>query len=201
MTFPVLSADGDDVRVFGFAVDSLNSELERIVSDFTRYGLDAVAGLREIDPLVPADIKPTLEITASIEEHGSVTLFRFDGYENLLGAHPNNLSFGRVFDSITGDEIRLAEVLDAADLDRLRPSATEAIIDVVGIEYADIEWIAEGLSEPDSYATWWPGSDGLHVIFADYAVAPHAAGTPEITIPWTEFVPADARRLGHPAEA
>ncbi len=37
----------------------------------------------------------------------------------------------------------------------------------------------------ENYQTMWPASDGLHVVFGAYQVAPYAFGQPEIVVPWS----------------
>lgn len=158
--------------------------------DPPKYGCDAFAGF--------ADPKYVRRLRADSLERGGLVVIRFTGYDDTLGNHPAVTSFSRAFDASNGEEIKLGDVLDSADLDQLAPAARDAIFDAIGYQYTDDDWINEGLADPASYATWWPESDGLRVTFADYAVAAHAAGTPEITIPWSVFDPRDARRLGGP---
>ena len=48
------------------------------------------------------------------------------------------------------------------------------------------EWMLEGTApKPENFQLVVPGEDGLEVIFSSYQVAPYAAGTPSVEIPWS----------------
>lgn len=205
IAIPYLSVrEMSDTSRLGQVVAEINSSFAADAESFKRsaremldclenppeYGCDAFAGFSN-----PRFVR---RLDADSLERGGLVIVRFSGYDDYMANHPVVTSFSRAFDASTGVEVKLGDILDDADLERLGPAATAAIIDAIGSRYTDDDWIREGLADPASYATWWPEGDGLRVIFADYAVAAHAAGTPEITIPWSAFDPADARRLGGP---
>ena len=173
-----------DADRFKAAAEDLFDCLE----DPPEYGCDAFTG--------PWNPRVRRHLVADSIEGDGLVVIRFTGFDDLLGNHPVVTSFSRAFDASTGDEIRLGDVLDRDDLRNIEATATEAIFDAIGYEFTDSDWISEGLANIESYATWWPTPEGLRVIFADYAVAAHAAGTPEIVIPWSEFAVDDVRRLG-----
>ena len=201
-TFPRLSAHGEGDRVrLGPIIEKLNADVAADTEEFRRAAdamFDCLANPPEggCDAFAFPGAKITQYLEADSVERAGLVVVRFRGYADFLGNHPANISHGRAFDASTGDEVKLGDVLDAADLEAIRPTAMKAIVDEIGMDYTDSDWLAEGLANPESYATWWPTDEGLHVIFADYAVAAHAAGTPEIVIPWDEFSGADVARLG-----
>ncbi len=36
-----------------------------------------------------------------------------------------------------------------------------------------------------NFQVFWPGEDGLHFQFSNYAVAPYSSGAPEVVVPYT----------------
>lgn len=203
ITIPELTFRHSERReVFDPIVEALNGSLVREAEDFKRGAREMLSCLEQppeggCDAFSPHP-NPRLVryLAANSVERGGLVVVRFTGYDDYLANHPAITSYSRAFDLSTGAEVRLSDVLSADDLRRISPVVSRAIVEKIGMTFTDEDWLAEGLADYDSYATWWPDRTGLHVVFADYAVAAHAAGTPEILVPWTAFDPADARRLG-----
>lgn len=189
-------------RVFDPVIESVNESLLHEAENFKRDAREMLSclehppegGCDAFSPFPNPRLVRYLE--ADSVEHGGLLVVRFTGYDDYLANHPSITSYSRAFDASTGAEVRLSDVLSVDDLRRLSPSVTRAIINEIGTTFTDVDWIAEGLADYASYATWWPTDGGLRIVFADYAVAAHAGGTPEVVIPWSEFGAADAERLG-----
>lgn len=111
----------------------------------------------------------------------SVALY---GYTNTGGAHPNSYCAAATFDTATGKELGLSEVISD-------PEALKAIAEK-HYRRANPEAFADGFD----FGPEWPfelpsafclTADGLYLSYMPYEVAPYSMGAVEFVIPFSEL--------------
>ena len=106
---------------------------------------------------------------------------------HLGAAHPMYYTRTLTWDLTRGRAVELAEIFrpDADPLPILSRYAIAAIEKSLG-EFAENAWVAHGAG-PDAanYGSWTLTPEGLRVVFDPYQVAPYAAGTQEVVVPWS----------------
>jgi hypothetical protein len=113
----------------------------------------------------------------------------FSGYEYTGGAHGMPLILPLVIDLSTGRPIP-PEGLFKPGSDWLEQLSQRCISELKGRDLLgnDEEWLREGTAPKlENFSLLFPGPDGLTVTFAPYSVAPYAAGTQEVLIPYTDL--------------
>jgi hypothetical protein len=181
------------------SLEKINADIEKRVRLFTESATEAMecvaaGGTCDVFAFGP-DPRWTLDYSVRSLQYRDVAVILVDGYENTLGNHPMDTSFSAAFDVRSGRAIVLGDVVDSGGLETLASVAVDAVVDAVGPDFVDREWINEGVRDIVNYSTWWPDDEGLHVVFAAYGVVPRAAGTPEIVLPWSVFDANDAATL------
>lgn len=123
--------------------------------------------------------------------------YRTDSYENTGGAHPMSGSAGLSYDSQTGKELQLSDVVSDQDalyeklIEKLEAFSEENGGGVLFDEYKDtvrgmVDGTAiEGSDEP-AKLQWTLSDTGMTVYFNPYDVAPYAAGQITIELPYVE---------------
>ena len=123
--------------------------------------------------------------------------YRRDTYEYTGGAHPISGSNGFTFDSQTGEELLLSEVVDDLDglyetlIEKLEAFSEENGGNVLFEEYADTvksavySTVIEG-TDTLAELQWTLGETGMTVYFNPYDVAPYAAGQITIELPYED---------------
>ena len=145
---------------------------------------------------IESDIAPSyagwgMSMTYSEVRH-SDTVFTivFDEYLYTGGAHGIPITVNFTFDTDTETQLTLDDVFTNVDegLATVVPLAVAQITETLG-EFADADWIAGG-TDPEveeNYATWALSDDGIIFYFGAYQVAPYAAGTQIVTIPFADL--------------
>ena len=114
------------------------------------------------------------------DEKAVSVLYSYETYSG--GAHPYYYSFSHAFDTATGRELKLADVV--ADPDSLYGRAAsllydqvadEAIVDAGSVEELEA-FLRENYPDPERDLVWSLDPDGLTLYFAPYALASFAAG-------------------------
>ncbi|MGN6523200.1 MAG: hypothetical protein ACTHMZ_08390 [Actinomycetes bacterium] len=127
-----------------------------------------------------------LELDAQVPlRDGPLLAVRLDDSSDFQGAHPLVFSRSVVVDLRTGRAVSLSSLLapgGTAGLDRV---ARAAYLHTAG-DYLFPDVVA---SWSALRATWWPQSDGLHLVADQCDLAACAAGEPEVVLPWPQVKP------------
>ena len=133
-----------------------------------------------------------------------------ESYSQLGGAHPSTFFAGKNYDTKTGSELTLQDVVTNYDdvyqyvLDELaknekQPENENCYFDgyedtVKEMFYGNSDFesaVTDANSEetglypmPASSVQWYLGDDGLNILFNDYDIAPYAYGPSLVTIPY-----------------
>ena len=113
----------------------------------------------------------------------------FSGYEYTGGAHGMPLILPLVIDLSTGRPIP-PDGLFKPGSDWLGQLSQRCFSQLKGRDLLgnDEEWLREGTAPKlENFSLLFPGPDGLTVTFAPYSVAPYAAGTQEVLIPYKDL--------------
>ena len=113
----------------------------------------------------------------------------FSGYEYTGGAHGMPLILPLVIDLSTGRTIP-PDGLFKPGSDWLGQLSQRCFSQLKGRDLLgnDEEWLREGTAPKlENFSLLFPGPDGLTVTFAPYSVAPYAAGTQEVLIPYKDL--------------
>lgn len=113
----------------------------------------------------------------------------FSGYVYTGGAHGMPVIETLVIETATGQRIP-PEGLFAPGTDWLEALSSRCLSELQGRDLLgdDDEWLRRGTApQPGNYQLLFPGADGLRVTFAPYSIAPYAAGTLEVVIPYPDL--------------
>ena len=121
-----------------------------------------------------------------LSQVGDVWSFRFDFSYYLAGsAHPNVDSIALSFDLTLGRQLALSDLF-IANSNYLELISNYCITQLSN-EYGDA-FFSEGAQPTlENYKNWTVTPDGILITFDPYQVAPGAAGTPQIEIPYNEL--------------
>lgn len=127
----------------------------------------------------------SLDLTAEVTYKGPFWCVVMSGYDYRGGAHGIPFLDVVYFDGETKAEIQQEEVLIPGALEELASLSRAGLIKQ-GFDAED-EWMLKG-TEPtaENYQVVAAKKEGLEVIFPSYQVAPYAAGTPSVMIPWSK---------------
>jgi hypothetical protein len=182
-----------DYADFPFVMERLDTLIDTEVQGFMTMFVES--------GIAPSWTGWGLNMTYSEVRH-SDTVFTviFDEYLYTGGAHGIPLIYTLTFDTEAEKELTLDDVfVDVEEgLTAVVPFAKAQIKKVLG-DFADEDWIADGTS-PDNelnYMAWALSDEGILFYFGAYQVAPYAAGTQTVMIPYAglshvlepEFVP------------
>ena len=174
---PQLSGSGD-VRV-----QALNQSLSNFVLDKLSYYRQQFKQLDFALGTTKSDVEGTYTLLSQV---GDVWSFRFDFSYYLAGAaHPNVDSIALSFDLTLGRQLALSDLF-IANSNYLELISNYCITQLSN-EYGDA-FFSEGAQPTlENYKNWTVTPDGILITFDAYQVAPGAAGTPQIEIPYNEL--------------
>lgn len=156
---------------------AVRTEAEAIRDAFLRL-VDEVGG----DPGAPP---ATLEADYQVVRlDDAVASFRFLLSTYSGGAHPSNEVRTVNVDVKNGRRLALADVFAPGSdwLPAVSTAAAAALREKLGAD-GDGEWIARGTApDPQNFAAWAIGEDGLEITFQEYQVAAYALGSPTVTL-------------------
>lgn len=167
-----------------FAMERLDSVIDTEIQSFMMMFVEA--------DIVPSWSGWGLSMVYS-EVRYSETIFTviFDEYLYTGGAHGTPITYAMTFDTEAETELTLDDVFTDVDagLALVAPFAVAQVNELLG-EYADSDWIATGTAPDDenNYATWALSEEGIIFYFGAYQVAPYAAGTQMVIIPFTDLL-------------
>jgi len=169
---------------FPFVMERLDSVIDTEIQDFMTMFVES--------GLAPSWAGWGLSMVYSEVRH-SETIFTviFDEYLYTGGAHGIPLTYAFTFDTETETELTLDDVfIDVeAGLAVVAPLAVDQVTELLG-EFADADWIETGTATDvdTNYATWALSDEGIIFYFGAYQVAPYAAGTQTVIIPFTDLL-------------
>lgn len=114
------------------------------------------------------------------------TLYTYTG-----GAHGMTTSHSLIYRPESGAALTLEDVfLPGTDiLALLQPLVREALNAQLG-DMALPDFIEPGTAALDAFRTFTLSAEGVTFLFDPYAVAPYAAGTQQVLVPWSALAPA-----------
>lgn len=114
----------------------------------------------------------------------AVASFRFLVSTYSGGAHPSNEVRTVNVDVRRGRRLTLADVFAPGSdwLHAVSTAAAGALREQLGAD-GDAAWIERGTApDPQNFAAWAIGEDGLEITFQEYQVAAYALGSPTVTL-------------------
>lgn len=173
--------------------EQVQSQTEQAVEEIGGYAREFLE-----DPAMPDDMKQQASLPYKSEGSASITRadqdvfsMRYDVSSYTGGAHGNYGVLGYNFDSRTGKELSLEDVISD------REALYERLLELLDERYGAGQMLFEGYEEtvrdevfghevggyPMSL-TWTLGKDGMTVYFEQYVIAPYAAGLLTVEIPY-----------------
>ena len=126
----------------------------------------------------------SLSAGAKVTYKGKFWTVMVNGYDYRGGAHGIPILDAVYFDPQNFEEISQDALFEKKAYEMLSRWSREGLVKQ-GYDKTD-EWMLEGTApKPENFQLVVPGEDGLEVIFSSYQVAPYAAGTPSVEIPWS----------------
>lgn len=115
----------------------------------------------------------------------------FTIFEDTHGAHPNTFYQTFTFDTHTGTQLSLTDVLPSgstlttlSDIAKAQLPAIIASHEQVPAADVDMDYLATGSApKPENYQDWYIDGAKLVIVFPPYQVGPYALGTVELPIP------------------
>jgi hypothetical protein len=116
------------------------------------------------------------------------TDYRYEG-----GAHGSSTVTTFAFDLSDGSQFDLVSQLDPAKRAQFNELAATALGEQAGTFDVDLdskEMIISNLNNNENFTAWFASkSDGLAIIFQQYAVGPYSSGQPTIALSWKDLKP------------
>ena len=182
MSYPQVSKKG---RSF---VDKMNKQFKDIYDDFdaqVKAFRDSIAEYYEevkdteeaYDGYFPFGNYLSYEVTRNT---GGIFSITFDESFYTGGAHPYGDKISITYDTSTGKELKLCDILK-----KTQEETDRFVIDKFNEEYADYElW---DLEEEAPDASFYMDNESVIIYFQQYQIGPYAMGFPEIRIPLEEL--------------
>ena len=115
-------------------------------------------------------------------QDNALASFRFSLSTYIAGAaHPSTQIHTITFDIISGQAVALGQLFNPGS-NYLEIIANACIDDLRRQDL--LHWEEGAQAIQDNYQNWNITANGLLITFNDYQVAPHAAGIPEVTVPY-----------------
>jgi hypothetical protein len=165
-----------------FIAQAITSFLQTAGSTFMSYFTTT--------PLPPTQASPwELQVDYEVTQYEDwLVSYNFTVYEFTGGAHGNTAFKTFVFDLPGEREIALSDLFDEAGLTKISEIAQEQLKETLG-DMLDEQWLTDGTAPtPENYQNFVFTEDSLVFTFAQYQVAPYAAGPQTVTIPLTDLV-------------
>ncbi len=135
-------------------------------------------------PPEPLTYEGESEVTADLSKLPFVNI-TITGYQYSGGAHGLTVITTSIFDSRNGDEITLPVLFEGDYLNTLSKLSLSELRRI-DPDLTTFTFANDGtLPDKDNFSAFTLESDGMHITFQDYQVAPYVAGEPEIVIPYS----------------
>ena len=126
----------------------------------------------------------SLSAGAKVTYKGKFWAVMVNGYDYRGGAHGIPILDAVYFNPENFEELSQDVLFEKNAYEMLSRWSREGLLKQ-GFEKTD-DWMLEGTApKPENFQLVVPGEDGLEVVFSSYQVAPYAAGTPSVEIPWS----------------
>jgi hypothetical protein len=184
-------SDGAAYSALKASLATYNTEVKKRVTgdvkEYTDYAKDSLKERGEDD------------FSAYQEESGvricradSAVLSFLESYSTYAGgAHPDTLFYSHSYDSATGAELKLGDVITDTSV---LPKLLEEKLDQA---YGSDTWLVDSVADTISEAikggadamtlTWTLGHDGITFWFEPDSLAPHAAGSQQVTLQYDAY--------------
>lgn len=160
---------------------------------FKAFAEDQIVQFKEdtawvMDPAIESAAEGTLSLTIDYREerstHADNYIFTISTYTG--GAHGLQITKTFAFDAV-GTPIMQSDLFANPDTG-LKAVAAFVQKEIEKKKISDAEWIKDGAgATPDNYQSFIISDAGVTFIFDPYQVAPYAAGTQNILVPFTVF--------------
>lgn len=120
----------------------------------------------------------------------SVISFRVFHGDYSGGAHDNYVYGGVTFDVKTGKELQLVDILNNPEGfydEAAKYLANRLEEDYNDMLFADYKDYVAGTFGEDREVNWYFNAAGIAISYSPYEIGPYAAGTIEVTLPYSEF--------------
>ena len=191
----ILECPYDEIRLLSEGYEELERALEVFNAENAGYvgsmyerGIEIVEeGIEKWDLLAKTQILPfsySREITVLRSDEAVISLFMED-YAWAGGLHPNYYSRGVCFDPLSGQRLRLADVV--TDYDRIYDLVLEQLSSEEYMDQDGNSRLWQGYEETvkqqfypqesaDEAIKWYLDTEGLKVLFDAYELAPYSEG-------------------------
>ena len=127
----------------------------------------------------------SLSAGAKVTYKGKFWTVMVNGYDYRGGAHGIPILDAVYFSPQSFEEVSQDALFEKNAYEILSRWSREGLVKQ-GFDKTD-DWMLEGTApKPENFQLVVPGEGGVEVIFSSYQVAPYAAGTPSVEIPWSE---------------
>ncbi|MDD5939526.1 MAG: DUF3298 domain-containing protein [Lachnospiraceae bacterium] len=186
------------------ALDTVNKKLKKNSEDFNAQNSNVSDVKQQMgENFQPYTNSDTLGIVR-VDERALV--ISRNSYQDADGAHGYGATFMYSFNGTSGKALTLADVLKDTDAQDVTDAILKAIDSQVGsdqkggifedtLEQTVLDMVsctagvtgAESSNVQAAPLVWYPGDDGVHVIFNQYDIAAYAAGQIEVTLKPADF--------------
>jgi hypothetical protein len=186
------------------ALDTVNKKLKKNSEDFNAQNSNVSDVKQQMgENFQPYTNSDTLGIVR-VDERALV--ISRNSYQDTDGAHGYGATFMYSFNGTSGKALTLADVLKDTDAQDVTDAILKAIDSQVGsdqkggifedtLEQTVLDMVsctagvtgAESSNVQAAPLVWYPGDDGVHVIFNQYDIAAYAAGQIEVTLKPADF--------------
>lgn len=172
----------------GFSDSGVEAKINTAVKTEAQSLVDSFLSnyLEDTPPDAPGKNSIVAGYTIAGPVRGYITVL-MDVSEFASGAaHPNPYAVALTFNISTGKKVTVADFFKpgSAYLNVLSSQSRTMVTEKLGAD-GDAEWIATGTAADElNFQVVYPDTDGFHVIFNAYQVAPYVVGATEIVIPY-----------------
>lgn len=194
-TVPVLTATPGDSSNWQKQIDRLiDKRKAEFLSDYQNSRASDENLAKELPDFTPPSWGSSCSFKAVWSDPDRLILL-WSGYDYRGGAHGIPIQEVMILDREHPDSLQTSPSLFKDPTQALKKLSSYCRAKLTSlIEDSDADWIKQG-TEPKwenfslVYPSYLDGQARFQVIFSPYQVAPYAAGSPTLTIPWQELKP------------
>jgi len=176
--YPALA---DSLEKFNNEVKASAESVQQNLEETAAIMIDQNESPEGFSPMMSAMIKPNIKRADS-----AVVSIYVSGYEETGGVHPMPFGYTVSYDSLSGKELELEEVVN--DVSVLPEIISLIVADKIEEDmlFVDMEeYTAEGISS--SEISWYMDNSGITFVFMPYEIAPYSAGTITATLLFAQY--------------
>lgn len=188
VTYDSLSVTEGEYPELAAALKDYHEGCEREVADWKQQYLPEVYGSFGTEYFRPYEYQKTV-LPQRMDSR--LVSFAVQNYEYLGGAHGGTYFESRTFDSVSGKELALADVVN--DLSQLSDALVRELEENYPMEYADgsyrerAEYRVFGDDQNREVRGWALGYYGMVFYFDSYELGAYSMGCPEVIIPFAKY--------------